>query len=239
MKRFALLALACLPLAAADVLVVADEFPAMEVLARALQSGAGLSTAIVKQPEMPKDFAPFRAVVVYVHRNLDEAVEKASIAYARAGGKLVLLHHTISSGKRKNREWFPFLGVELPARDFAQGGYKWLDPVDWEMVNLAPGHPITTGGVKYPGATEYRGETRPSIAFSHSEVYLNHALSGPRTVLMGLKYRDPNTGTVYMQDTGGWTMRADKGTVTYLMAGHSTAEFEIPAYARIVVNAIR
>ncbi len=239
MKRFALLALACLPLAAADVLVVADEIPAMEVLARALQSGAGLSTTIVKQPEMPKDFAPYRAVVVYVHRNLDESVEKASIAYAQAGGKLVLLHHTISSGKRKNREWFPFLSIELPAREFAQGGYKWLDPVDWELVNLAPENPITTKGVKYPGRAEYKGESRPSIAFTHSEVYLNHVLSGPRTILLGLKYRDPNTGTVYTQDTGGWTMRAGKGTVLYFMAGHSTAEFENPAYARIVVNAIR
>lgn len=237
MKLIPLLAAACAPLFAANVLVVADEIPAMEVLCRALKAGAGLDCTIVKQPEMPKDLSGYRAVAVYVHRNLDENVEKASIAYAQGGGKLVLLHHTISSAKRKNREWFPFLGIELPQGDVSAGGYKWLDPVEWELVNLAPGNPITTRGVKYPARTSYKGKQRGAIPLAHSEVYLNHVFKEPRTILLGLKYRDEKSGKTYEQDTGGWSKPAGKGTVLYFMAGHSTAEFENPAYAQILVNA--
>jgi len=234
--RLALLMPLCLPLAAADVLMVVDEIPAMQVLARHLKQGAGLDSAIVEQPALPKELGSYRAVAVYVHGNLDPAAENAAIAYARAGGRLILLHHSISSGKRRNREWFPFLGVRLPQGDAAGGGYKWLDPVEWEMVCLAPGNPIVTRGVKYSARAAYGGRERPAIRFSHSEVYLNHVLTGKRTVLMGLKYRDA-AGKVWEQPTAAWSMRAGKGTVLYFMAGHSAAEFEDAAYSRILVNA--
>lgn len=240
MLRAALLLAAPLAFAATtDVLIVADEIPAMEVLAASLKEGAGASTTIVKQPELPADLAPYRAVVVYIHKNIDEATEKACLRYASEGGRLMLLHHSISSGKRKNREWLPSFGVTLPEGDFAQGGYKWLDPVNWELVNLAPGNQITSAGVVYPAKTEYNGVPRPALPLEHSEVYLNHALAGPRTVLLGLKYTDPKTGKTYMQDTAGWYRPAGKGWVLYFMPGHTVAEFENPAYARILVNAYK
>jgi hypothetical protein len=238
MKSLAcLLLLACagLPAAQGGVLIVADEIPAMEVLAKRLAPAAA---TIVQQPDLPADLRPFDAVVVYVHRNLDPAVEKASIDYANAGGRLVLLHHTISSGKRKNRDWFPFLGVTLAEGDVSQGGYKWIEGVDWEMVNLAPGSEITTGGVAWPASVEYKGSARPGVTVAHSEVYLNHHLTGPRTVLLGLKFRDPKTGVLYEQDTAGWYRRAGKGWVMYFMAGHSVEEFHNPVYARILANAL-
>lgn len=239
MFRAALLLLAPLAFGATDVLIVADEIPAMEVLAAGLKEGAGASSTIVEQPALPADLSPYQAVVVYIHRQISEATEKACLRYASEGGRLILLHHSISSGKRKNKEWLPFFGVELPQRDFAEGGYKWLDPVDWELVNLAPGNEITSKGVVYPAKTEYNGAERPAIPLTHSEVYLNHVLTGPRTPLLGLKYTDPKTGKTYMQDSAGWYRPAGKGWVLYFMPGHSVAEFHNPSYARILVNAYK
>ena len=50
---------------AADVLIVADEFPAMEVLATQLKTEEKLSSQIIKQTEIPSDIAAHKAVVVY------------------------------------------------------------------------------------------------------------------------------------------------------------------------------
>ena len=241
MKRIALLFLAAsaaLP-APARVLIVADEIPAMEVLAARLKTGAKVECTVVEQKAMPARLYPFDTLIVYVHRDLDAKVERASIDFAQGGGKLILLHHSISSNKRKNQEWFPFLGVRLDEGDVSAGGYKWIEGVEWEMVNLAPKSAITTQGVEYPATVAYRGERKPAFQLDDSEVYLNHHLSGPRTILLGLQFKDPKTGVEYQQDTAGWYRRAGKGWVMYFMAGHSVKEFGNPAYARILVNAVR
>jgi len=230
---------------AAQVLIVADEFPAMQVLADKLKAGEGLESRIVKQDELPPDLTPFSAVIVYIHTNLGEPAEKACIAYANSGGKLILLHHSISSGKRANQFWFPFLGVSLPTTPFEAGGYKYFDPITMEIVNLAPAHTITSRRITWDARTPYRsaaGDTAekpyPAFTLTKTEVYLNHVLTGPRTVLLGLKFTDPATGKTYMQDTAGWYRPAGKGWVFYFMPGHSSAEFEHPIYSQIVVNAV-
>jgi hypothetical protein len=234
------------PLAAAsDVLVVADEFPAMEVLARHLKAGAGVASTIVKQDAIPSDTARFSSLVVYIHRTITEPAEKAFIDYANNGGRLILLHHSISSGKRGNRWWFPFLGISLPAQEFAQGGYKYFEGIRMEIVNLAPKEYITTHRVKYPARIEYRSSdlgsaerARPGFALDDTEVYLNHVFSGERKILLGLKYHEPQSGRTYMQDRAGWYKRAGKGWVLYFMPGHSVKEFENPVYSQILVNAV-
>lgn len=229
---------------AADVLIVADEFPAMKILANALKAQENLDSRIVSQAEMPADLAPYKAVIVYIHRNLNEAAEKAFIRYTEAGGRLVPLHHSISSGKRKNKEWFKFLGVSLPQGDVSQGGYKWIEGVVLSVVNLASDHFITTHKVNYPeqiawtaGAGEGQPK-RPGFTLQHSEVYLNHVLTEPRQLLLGFKYTDATSGQVYEQKHAGWMRKSGKGWIVYLMPGHSLSEFEDPAYARIVVNAV-
>src|SRR5262249_3708978 len=100
--------------ALADVLIVADEFPAMEVLASKLKSDENISSKVVSQKDLPEKLSAFEAVAVYIHKDLSETAENAFISYALGGGKVVLLHHSISSGKRKNAHWFSFLGVSLP-----------------------------------------------------------------------------------------------------------------------------
>lgn len=241
-----LLCLCGCALAAGGVLIVADEIPAMQVLAAKLQTDGNLGSAIVQQTEMPPDLSAYAAVFVYIHKDITEPAEKAFIAYANAGGKLILLHHSISSGKRKNKYWFGFLGISLPEKEFSQGGYKWLDPVSWEVVNLAPRDYVTTHRVRYPARITYKSsetggseQQYPGLAFENSEVYLNHVYTEPRTILMGLKYRDPQSGVTYMQDRAAWYKKAGKGLVMYFMPGHSAREFEDPAYAQILLNAVQ
>jgi hypothetical protein len=230
--------------AAAEVLIVADEFPAMEVLATRLKTDAGLTSRIVAQTNMPADLAPFGAVIVYVHGNLAEAAEEAFIAYTEAGGKLIPIHHSISSGKRKNTQWFKFLGVSLASGDVTLGGYKWIEPVTLDFVNVAPDHFIMTNGVSYPKQITYASEgtsqaqIRPGFTLPASEVYINHTLTESRQILMGFKYTDTKSNKTWMQDRAGWLRRAGRGWIIYFQAGHSTADFEELAYARVLVNAV-
>ena len=229
----------------AEVLIVADEFPAMAVVAAKLQSEESIESKQVWQTNLPPRLERFQAIIVYIHRDLSPEAEEALIDYTKAGGKLVVLHHSISSGKRKNQNWFRFLGVSLPDGAVSQGGYKWIDGASWELVNLDTNHFIMTNRVSYPRQILYvstnapgRSGTLPAFSLEQSEVYLNHVHSEPRTVLMGFRYVDPTTGTIYMQDRAGWVKPAGKGWIVYLMPGHTTHDFENPAYGRIVANAV-
>jgi hypothetical protein len=235
----ALLFLTAPTLAADGVLMVADEIPAMEVLAKQLKTRIGVGATIVTQDKLPADLSTYPAVLVYIHKDITESAETAFIAYAKGGGKLILLHHSISSGKRKNKSWFPFLNIELPDKPYADGGYKYFDPAAFDVINLAPTHYITTHEVTFPATAEYQGGSRPSFPVVETEVYLNHVFTGPRTTLMGIRYRDKNTGKVYEQPSAGWYRPAEKGTVMYFMVGHNASDFDNPVYAQILANAVK
>src|SRR5438034_10414495 len=73
--------------ALADVLIVADEFPAMEVLAAKLKTEEHVLSKLVTQKEMPASLAPFETVVVYIHGALSQYAEDAFIDYTTTGGK--------------------------------------------------------------------------------------------------------------------------------------------------------
>jgi type 1 glutamine amidotransferase len=79
---------------------------------------------------------------------------------------------------------------------------------------------------------------RPAFTIPETEVYLNHVLTGPRTPLLALQYTDPKSGRVYFQEDAGWYKSTGKGMVFYFMAGHHARDFEVPAYAQILANAI-
>ena len=219
----------------------------MEALASRLKSEENIDSKIVWQTNLPPSLTPYTAVLVYIHKDLLAGPEDAFIDYANSGGKLILLHHSISTGKRKNAHWFPFLGVQLPEGDVSQGGYKWIENKDvtWHLVNLAPNHFIMTNKVVYPEKIPYAsptiptpGGSLPGFTFSGDEVYLNHVLTGPHSLLMGFKYTDATNGVTYMQDRAGWIKPAQKGWVLYLMPGHWPRDFENPVYSRIVINAV-
>ncbi len=233
-----------MPMAAAtDILMVADEIPAMEVLSKQLATRVGKTATITTQDKLPADLAVYPVVMVYIHKDIVAAAENAFIAYAKGGGKLILLHHSISSGKRKNESWFPFLNIALPTSDFAAGGYKYFDPANFAVVNLAPGKFITTHKVSYPEKVEFEAEgfahgEYPGFSLDDTEIYLNHVFSGARTLLLGIKYVEKLSGRTYMQPTAGWTRPAGKGTVMYFMPGHKASDFDNPTYAQILANAV-
>jgi type 1 glutamine amidotransferase len=91
--------------------------------------------------------------------------------------------------------------------------------------------------VTYGRQVQYQGKPLPGFALDETEVYLNHVFTSPKQKLLGVKVTDPKSGKVYMQDTAGWYQAAEKGWVFYFMAGHSTHDFDSPAYSQIVVNA--
>lgn len=231
------------PVGAQEVLIVADEIPAMDVLAKALHTQECITAKIVTQAGMPAALTNFRAVIVYIHKDLDSIPERAFIRYAREGGKLICLHHSISSAKRKNKAWFPFLGIELPKKDVAEGGYKYMGDVAMAVVNLAPQHFITTHKILYDATVAYvreggQQETQlPGFVLSNTEVFLNHQLLGSRTVLLGVKVTD-SAGKVWMQDRSAWCMPVGKGWLFYSQPGHAISDFENPIYARILANAV-
>jgi hypothetical protein len=229
--------------AAGQVLIVADEMPAMEVLAKGLQDLEGISSTIVEQSRMPASLSGYQAVIVYIHKDLLAAPEQAFIDYTRQGGKLLVLHHSISSVKRSNEQWFDFLGVDLLRKDVNEGGYKFKEGVAMQMVNLAPRHFITSHKVRYDQKFRYKKESTgkekllPGFSLADTEVYLNHVYLRPRTILLGFRYTDEN-GKVWMQDRSAWCMPAGKGWVFYAQPGHTARDFAHPVYARILANAV-
>ncbi len=229
----------------AEVLVVADEFPAMQVLTERLRAEEGVTSRLVEQDHLPESLQAFSCVAVYIHKDLMPAAERAFIEYAESGGRLVLLHHSISSGKRKNRDWFTFLGIELPEGKVSQGGYQWIEDVSVEWINLAPAHYVMTHRIEYPRVApglstvpNSKAQTAPSFELRGTEVYLNHVLKGPHHIFMGLRYVEKGSGQVWQQSTAGWDRPTGKGRVIYFMPGHTSRDFESPVYGRIVLNAI-
>lgn len=237
MKIACLALLAGLPLfAAKGVLIVSDGAP-MRILAVQLKAH-GVESETVSDETMPARLSAYPAVIVYLHKVLTPSSVKSFIDYAQGGGKLIVMHHSISTQKRENPDWMKFLGVALPEGDVTQGGYKYYEGIHLTIVNLAPKEWITKHGVHWESRAEYRGEDRDAFELPDTEVYLNHVLDGPRTVLLGLKFRDQKSGATYAQDTAGWYKKAGKGWVMYFMAGHSGKEFEDPVYSQILTNAV-
>lgn len=245
MRALTLLLLAAGGGAASDVLIVADEVPAMEVLARQFRARAGASSQIAAQDALPASLASHHAVAVYIHRAMTEAAEAAFLAYTRGGGTLLVIHHSISSGKRKNRDWLPSLGVTLPTEPLDAGGYGYYSPATFDLVNVAPNHPVTTRDVKYQKRIGFappgEGPARDRDAFTipESEIFVNHRLEGPRTPLLGVKWTDPRSGREYQQNTGGWHRPLGKGNVYYFLAGHRAEDFDVDPYAQILANVLR
>ncbi len=247
LAAFLALLLPCSLLAADKVLIVADEFPAMELVAAKLKSEENVTARIVWQTNLPPDLSKLPVVMVYIHKDLKEAAEKAFIDYAKNGGKLIVLHHSISSGKRKNKQWFKFLGVTLPEGDVDAGGYKWTHDVEQTIVNLAPNHFITMNKVStYPESVAFKSAADatekkvPGFKLEDSEVYINHVLASDptRTILLGYKYTDKTSGKTYMQANAGWLKPAGRGWVIYLQPGHSFPDLKNPQFERILLNAL-
>ena len=199
------------------------------------------------------ELSEYAAVAAYIHRPLDPVVEEALVSYAEMGGKLLLLHHTIASAKVANPEWLNFLGVEILPGDKE---YPWSVSANTShvLVNLAPGHYITSRQVEYDREIEFRFDERPDLegrypAFSldDTEVFHNQRLieDRERVILFGYRMENPVTpgspGQVIpplMEPTSGWYKPSGKGWLFYLQPGHADSDFRNPGFYQVILNCL-
>lgn len=230
-----------------DVIIIQDEMPQMDVLASFLREAGAKSVLIADQQTVPREMSSFEAVIVFIHRDLSEETEKLIIDYTKKGGKLICLHHSISSKKAANEFYFDFLGMQLDSGTMEEGGYKWKAS-GWSLVNLNQQHYVTKFKVDWGDPIDYASSDQPSVTRSYpsirleddSEVFINHKFTDGRekTVLCGIVYRDKESGRTYMQDRGLWLKRCGKGTIVYFMPGHAASDYENPNVSQIILNAI-
>ena len=236
-----------------QVLIIQDEMPQMEVLSGFLQEKGGLEVQTVDQKNLPQDFSSFKAVIVYIHGKMLPETERAVIDYTQTGGRCIVLHHSISSGKAKNEFYFDFLGIRLDHPEKSKfpvepgAGYGWTDPVTLTIVNLNPNHYITSHNVTWKDQILYTPSDNPSveamypsISLDSSEVYMNHKFTDGRekTVLCGIKFLDARNNQLFMQDRGAWIKDQGMGKVVYLQPGHRPEDYQNSNVSQMILNAI-
>lgn len=229
------------------VLIIQDERPQMDVLAKFLTEKGKLPVKIIEQQSLPKQLSGYKAVIVFIHRDLHEQTERTIIDYTKSGGRLIALHHSISSKKAENKFYFDFLGIQLNKGPMEEGGYAWK-PSSWTLVNLNPKHYITNHNIDWDEQVTYSSSDQPAVEKLYpginlkddSEVFINHRFTDGRqkTVLCGLIYTDKKSDKTYMQDRGVWIKKQDKGTIVYLMPGHSISDYQNENIAQMVLNAV-
>jgi len=229
------------------VLIIQDERPQMDVLAKFLTEKGKLPVTIVDQQSGPKQLSAYKAVIVFIHGELFEQTERAIIDYTKAGGRLICLHHSISSRKAENKFYFDFLGMQLNKGSIEDGGYAWKAS-SWTLVNLNSRHYITNHNIEWKDQVAYSSSDQPAVEKSYpcielkddSEVFINHRFTDGRekTVLCGLIYIDKATGKTYMQDRGAWIKNRGKGTIVYLMPGHCASDYQNENIAMMALNAV-
>lgn len=234
-----------------SVLLLADAADELPTLARRLDA-EGYRVERSDQKNVKTPFDRFHAVVVYVHRPLTKPIETALIDYAQAGGRLLALHHAIASAKMANPKWLAFLGVSIAPRNAAK--YPWYVSADitYTMVNLAPGHFITTHGLTYEKEVDYVSPDLPKLkgkfpAFDlpHTELF-HHQCStdgDAKTILFGYRLDSPlpadaPRGLARMEDAAGWCKRTGKGWTFYLQPGHAEHDFDNANLMQIILNCL-
>ena len=238
----------CLPaagLAVGPVYLVHDEVEPMEVLAGALRA-AGYEVFVDEQAAFTDRLTETtpRAVFMYVHGDVEPDIESDLIKYANDGGRLIILHHGLASAKVRSRHWLPFAGIAILPRDHPTHPWRVLRG-KVRVVNLQPGHYVTTHNIDYPELILYRPSDEPSTAQSldgftlaDTEMFLNqHFTDGRRkTVLLGAQVEVD--GETYAQDRAGWLMPAGQGHVFYFQQGHRAEDYKNPTFLQILLNAV-
>lgn len=230
------------------VYVVADEFEQMEVLDAFLQANGPFRLHILEQADFPKTLPPdTTAVIEFVHGQLSDAIAATIMEYTLGGGRTLVIHHGLSSGKKSTKGWYKFLGVNLDASPDCPHPYGWLHDVDFQLVNLQPNHYITSNHVVYSATATYRpsdtpSETQslPALSFANSEVFINHQFTDGREkqVLFGFSFQHPQTGEVIQQDRSGWMKKKGRGWLFYLHPGHTVEDFKTLGYCQIIQNCL-
>ena len=220
----------------------------MKVLAKFLRETGKQSVTITDQTSFPEDLSVYEAVIVFIHGDLNQNTENSIIKYTQNGGKLICLHHSISSKKAKNKFYFDFLVIQLDKGTMEEGGYKWKQS-SWSLVNLNPQHFITKKEVKWNEKIKYSPSDYPSSEKEYpgitlkddSEVFINHKFTDGRQkiVLCGIVYHDKDSDKTYMQDRGAWIKKQGNGTILYFMPGHTASDYQNKNISQMILNAIK
>ena len=237
-----------------EAMILADHDDELPPLAELLTDiGYDLTRAGQKDKDLNLDgLADFDVIFVYVHTRMVPDVERALIAYANGGGRLIVLHHALASAKMANPGWLDFLGVKLYPRNHADHPWLVSGDVTHTMVRLIPDHFITTRKMKYDRRVEYQSPTRPSVkgtfdAFDlpETEIFHNQRLVDrpDRVCLFGYKQADEVARTLpdnipAMEDTSLWYMPTGRGWTFYLQAGHTTRDFMQPNFQQLIRNCL-
>ena len=231
---------------AADPLYIVHDTPApMQTLARGLKD-RGFDVRIEEQSAFKQHEPTLKAgaVFMYIHDAFDPEVETLLIRWTENGGRLIVLHHGMASGKMKSAQWPAFMGVRIQPRDDPHHPWKVFRST-FQVVNLSPDHWITTHNVRWPKTTQYTPSDEPSTLqelpsfdLPDTELFHNQLFTDGRrkTVLLGMK--GEVEGRTIMQDRAGWLMPAGKGWIVYFQMGHEARDFENPAYLQLIVNAV-
>lgn len=234
------------------VLLISDRAGELDVLAAAMTS-EGWTTSETTQKELllsslDLDLSKYLTVTVYVHQTFDPILEEALIEYAESGGKLLVLHHSLASAKTANSKWLDFLGVSI-LPDSKKSPWKVTAQTSHQMVNLAPGHYLTTHNVEYPEQVDFSFLGRPdlegsfpSFTLEDTEVFHNQILSqkDQKVILFGYKtsLAADASGLPRMEPTSGWYKSTGKGWVFYFQAGHTEEDFKHPSFSRVLLNCL-
>ena len=228
------------------VLIVADEREPMDALAEALRAKGRYQVQYVEPKALPRDLGDYAAVFMYIHGSMTRPTERALIAYAHGGGRLVILHHGIASARIKNPAWLRLTGMHIAPRNDRKHPWKVLGNTTHTLVNLQPRHYVTSHNVTYDRTVEYLSSDSPSLParypaleMTNTEVFLNQHFTDGRekTVLFGFLAEDA-AGKTIMRDRSGWYKPAGKGWVFYLQPGHRAADFKNVAYCQIILNCL-
>jgi len=223
-------------------MIVADEWPQMHAMAAKLNEYADYDIQKAEQDEIDSDLSAFDFVFMYVHKPLVRNAERALIDFTKDGGSLIVLHHGIASSKMQNPAWLNFLGIELFPRDHHELPWGVIGQTTHTMVNLSPGHFITSNRIKYEKTVSFNSEfdtifhgEYPAFDLPDTEIFLNQVLKDHQIrVLFGFKSADGSR----MQPTSGWYKQSGRGRIYYYQAGHSVADFENPNFIRVLLNTL-
>jgi hypothetical protein len=212
-----------------------------------LRREGGFDIRRIDQKDLGGDLRACHAVFMYIHGPFDAAAEKVLIEYVTGGGRLVVLHHGIASARVRNPDWLRMAGVAISPRDDPKHPWRVIGQTTHTLVNLQPGHYITSHNVTYGRTVEYVSSDapgpavkRPALDLPNTEVFVNQQFTDdPRkTVLFGSMCIDPQTGQTIMQDRGGWYKPAGSGWLFYLQPGHAESDFRERNYCQIILNCL-
>lgn len=203
-------------------------------------------------------------VIVYNKNLMGRLNVKAIKKYCAQGGKVITLHHNVSSMMLRRPEWLDFVQVYIKRGDDAEYPWSVIEGGDLYLTNLQPNSEITTEGIEYDAEVpelnlredpskmvlthELKGEAKteyqerkkePAIEFKKSEYFINHVpLPNPqRTLLFGVYFKDPESGRMFISNNGGWKMPYKKGMIYYFMPGHAIHDYH-QQYCSIIKNCI-